>query len=197
MNARNLTIVLVALCLGISANAYAKKGGNSHSSSSPNTSHPTESHTESHTTGGTSLNISAGKNTGSKSDGTNTAPASTGNPNSDPQNTGLTRQQVAEEKQKALADAKLAQSIEQAAAEAQRKQLAEQAAANAAAAATAREAAISDQQREADALARQVREAAWIARCKIQPVMSDEAIATCREVMSRPAPKNFLPQDSN
>ena len=53
----------------------------------------------------------------------------------------------------------------------------------------AREAAITDQQREAEALARQQREAAWIARCNIQPVMTDEAIATCRQVMTRPAPK--------
>ena len=42
--------------------------------------------------------------------------------------------------------------------------------------------------RELAMLDRQKRQAAWEARCDIKPVMSDEEIATCKEVRSRPAP---------
>jgi hypothetical protein len=34
----------------------------------------------------------------------------------------------------------------------------------------------------------QIVQAAWEARCDIKPVMSDEEIAICKEVRSRPAP---------
>jgi hypothetical protein len=184
MKARSLIVILVSLCLGVSANAYAKKGGGSHSSS-----HSTSHSTDSHATSGSSLSGSTSKNTGSRGDSSGNDGVTDDNSPSGNINTSATRQQVAEEKRKAMADAKLARSVEQAAAEAQRKQQAEQAAEKAAAAAKAREAAMTDQQREAEALAKQQREAAWIARCNIQPVMTDEAIATCREVMTRPAPK--------
>ena len=35
---------------------------------------------------------------------------------------------------------------------------------------------------------RKLKQAAWEARCVIKPAMSDEEIATCREVRTKPAP---------
>ncbi len=85
-------------------------------------------------------------------------------------------------------EALAAQKLQQEADQEKRRQQAEQAAINAAEEQKRKEAETKAKNRELALQERQKRQAAWEARCQIKSVMSDEEIATCKEVWSRPAP---------
>ncbi len=98
------------------------------------------------------------------------------------------RQEKAEARSKANADLAAARQEQTAALEEKRRQEAETAlqAANKAEQRRAAQEAAKD--KETAMLDRKRRQAAWEARCETKPVMTDEEIATCKEVWSRPAP---------
>ena len=80
-----------------------------------------------------------------------------------------------------------ARKLQQASDEEKRRQQAEQAAINRAEEQKRKEAEAKIKDRELALLERQKRQAAWEARCQIKAVMTDEEIATCKEVWSKPA----------
>lgn len=88
---------------------------------------------------------------------------------------------------KTYAEKTAARQAKMAADKEEQSQLLEQAAIRAIEEQKRKEAEATIKNREFAMLDRQKRQAAWEARCQIMPVMSDEEIATCKEVWSKPA----------
>lgn len=180
---RLLPFLLAAtLGLGLSSGTLAKGGRSTHGHNTA--PHASETH-ESGNGSGIHVNLPRGSN--SRSEGNPGAEPVTAPAAATPAPTAGDQEAARDAERKAQRDAAAAQRIEQQAAEEQRKHMAAQAAIAAAEEEKRRVAAASLREQEQQAQARRQRQAAWEARCNIQPVMSDLEIATCKEVWTRPA----------
>lgn len=192
MNRIGLATILVALALGVCTDASAKgRGRSSHNSGDSHSNHASEMHASESGSGGGFV-----RNTVSRSGRSNDESASAGNPSAtgnpatveDDENLRRIRQEKEAARAKRDAEVLAARKLQQTADEEKRRQQSEQAAIAAADENKRRDAEAKVKNRELAMLERQKRQAAWEARCDIKPVMSDEEIAICKEVRSRPAP---------
>ncbi|MBS1132186.1 MAG: hypothetical protein H6R16_3188 [Proteobacteria bacterium] len=183
MNRIGLATILVALALSVSADASAKgRIRSSHTHHSADT-HVSES--------GSGIVRNAVARSGRSNDNSATGDnPSFGNSATSEEDENLRRIRQEKEAARAKRDAAIleARKLQQAADEEKRKEQAEQAAIAAADEKKRREAEAKVKNRELALLERQKRQVAWEARCDIKPVMSDEEIAICKEVRSKPAP---------
>lgn len=191
MNKASLISALIVLAITLPAEALAKgriRSTHSHVSSESHSSHATDAHASESGTGFIRNAVArSGRSDGSSSgDGGSTTP---GTPLSAEEDANLRRLREEKEAARAKRDAETlaARKLQQAADEEKRRQLAEQAAIDRAEEQKRKEVEAKAKNRELAQLERQQRQAAWEARCQIKPVMSDEEIATCKEVWNSPA----------
>lgn len=191
MNRIGLATIFIALTLSVSTDSNAKgRSHSSHSSGGAHSHHATETHASE--TGGGSGFV---RNTVSRSGRSNDESAASGNPSAgnsatseDDENLRRIRQEKEAARAKKDAEILEARKLKQAADEEKRRQQSEQAAIVAVNEKKRLDEQAKVKNRELAMLDRQKRQAAWEARCDIKPVMSDEEIAICKEVRSRPAP---------
>lgn len=191
MNRIGLASILVALALGISTDSDAKgRGRSSHSSSDSHSNHATETHASETGSGSGIVRHTVNRSGRSNDESAGSGNSSTGNQATGEEDENLRRIRQEKEAARAKRDAATleARKLQQAADEEKRKEQAEQAAIAATEDKKRREAEAVVKNRELAMLDRQKRQAAWEARCDIKPVMTDEEIAICKEVRSRPAP---------
>lgn len=182
-------IVTVALTLPFDADAKGRSHSSHSHASSGSHPHGNDSHAaESHVGGAVRSSISRNCSDDSPS-GSASANGATGTPvgAEDDANQRRIRQERAAARAKADAENTAARNAQIASDEEKRRQLLEQAALRAEEEQKRKDAAATLKNRELAMLERQQRQAAWEARCQIKPVMSDEEIATCKEVWSTPA----------
>ena len=177
MKSLGLFAALFSLALGVSVDSHAK-GGRSHASSHTS-SGPAEHHTSqpehtndnhaSESSGGFIREVIARPRHTERNTSSNKAESPAANP----------VQPGATAPINAGADA---------AAEENRRQQAERAAAATIEQQKRRDAEAAQQKQEQAVENHKQRQLAWEARCQIEPVMTDLAISTCREVWTKPAP---------
>lgn len=184
-----LPAVFLGLALSIPGVAEAKRGGSSHASShapAASGSHASpDSHASSKADGG-GLSVHLPRPRSSERESSPETPATA--PAAEPSTAG----KRPDTGQKAAADAEAARKLEESLTLARQKAVAEQAAQAAAEEKKRREAEQKQQDREQAKLEEAQRQYAWESRCQIKSVMSDEEIVTCREVWTRPAPKQWV-----
>lgn len=191
MNKIGLLSALIAICVVLPVDADAKgRIRSSHSHTTPE-SHPHQTG-ESHASEGSGFvrsAISRNHRTDGNSDSSSVSspPVSPISPEEEAKIQRI-RQEKEAARAKQDAETLAARKLQQAADEEKRRQMAEQAAINAAEEQKRKDAETKVKNREIAMLERQKRQAAWEARCQIKAVMSDEEIATCKEVWSKPAP---------
>ena len=188
MNRIGLATLLIALAFGISADASAKgRIRSSHSSSNAHSHNAAETHASENGSG--FVRNTVARSGRSNDESVSSGSPSAGNPATSEEDENLRRIRQEKEAARAKRDAAIleARKLQQAADEEKRKEQAEQAAIAAADEKKRREAEAKVKNRELALLERQKRQAAWEARCDIKPVMSDEEIAICKEVRSKPA----------
>ncbi len=190
---KKLGILPAILAVAVSLPFDAEARGRSHSShahaSSGSPPHASDSHTgESHVGGAVRSSISRHRSDEGQS-GNATANAASGGSTGAEDDANLRRIRQERDAARAKADAEnsAARNAQIAADEEKRRQLLEQAAIRADEEQKRKDAAATLKNRELALLERRQRQAAWEARCQIKPVMSDEEIATCKEVWSTPA----------
>ncbi|WP_371325242.1 hypothetical protein VX159_06925 [Dechloromonas sp. ZY10] len=182
-----LPLLGLSLALLLPGVAEAKRSGSSHSSSSHPTGHADSTHAagSKHDSGGPSLSVSLPRPRQGERDSSQNTPTTASATDAAP--TGKR-----EAEQKAAADAEAARKLEESLTLARQKAAAEQSALAAAEEKKRLDAEKREQDRQQAKLEAAQRQYAWETRCQIRPVMSDEEIATCREVWTRPAPKNWV-----
>ncbi len=191
MNKNSLISALIALAVVLPADSYAKgriRSSHSHGSSESHSSHATETHASESGSGFVRSAVARSN----RSDGSSSADGSSASPGTpltaeEDANLRRIRQEKEAARAKRDAEALAARKLQQAADEEKRRELAEQAAIARAEEQKRKDAAAVAKNRELALLERQQRQAAWEARCQIKAVMSDEEIATCKEVWSTPA----------
>ena len=184
-----LPLLGLSLALLLPGVAEAKRGGSSHGSSSHSTGHADSSHAagSKHDSSGPSLSVSLPRPRQGERESSPSTPATTGSNAAEATSPG--KQDAG---QKAAADAEAARKFEESLTLARQKAAAEQSALAAAEEKKRLDAEKREQDRQQAKLEAAQRQYAWETRCQIKPVMSDEEIATCREVWTRPAPKNWV-----
>lgn len=188
MNKIGLLSALLAIAVILPADASAKgRVRSSHSSDSH--PHQTESHASEGSSGGYVRNAIARSDRSTDNAAGNNGNATPGSPVAAEEDANLRRIRQEKEAARAKQDAETlaARKLQQASDEEKRRQLAEQAAIDRAEEQKRKDSESKVKNRELAQLERQKRQAAWEARCQIKAVMSDEEIATCKEVWSTPA----------
>lgn len=178
-----LPALLLGLALSVPGAAEAKRSGASHTSSHAGSDGHASSKADS---GGPSLSLNLPRQRSGERESSPETPVAAAA--AEPGPTGK-RQDAG---QKAAADAEAARKLEESLTLARQKAVAEQAAQAAAEEKKRRESEQKQQDREQAKLEEAQRQYAWESRCQIKPVMSDEEIATCRDVWTRPAPKQWV-----
>ena len=195
----HLPALLPALWLGLALSlpgvAEARRSGSSHASSHSSGSHATaDSHTSSKPEvkqdgDGPGFSLSLPRTRSGEREGTQgSAPATLA---AEPGMGAVSGGKPMDAGQKAAVEAEAARRLEESLAQARQKAAAEQAALAAEEDRKRREAEQREQDQQQAKLDQAQRQYAWESRCQIMPVMSDEEIATCREVWTRPAPKHW------
>ncbi len=186
MKKLGLVPAILAIAVSLSFDADAK--GRSHSShthaSSGSPSHAGDSHSgDSHVGSAVRSSISR-QRTDNNQQGNATANGTDGSSANTEEDPSLRRirEERAAARAKAEAENIAARNAQIASDEEKRRQLLEQAALRAEEEQKRKDAAAVLKNRELAMLERRQRQAAWEARCQIKPVMSDEEIATCKEV---------------
>lgn len=189
-----LFTALIALAIGVTTDADARvrarsSHGSSHTSDGAHTTntspHAAETHGGESTTGAIRSSLSrSGRNNDNASD----TPTQSTSP-SVPEDPEQRRMRQEKEAARARADAETlaARKLQQEADAEKRRQLTEQAAINRLQEEKRKDAEAKAKNRELALLERQKRQAAWEGRCQIKAVMTDDEIATCKEVWTTPA----------
>ena len=192
MNKIGLLATLLAIALALPMEATAKgriRSSHGHSASDSHAHHSTETHASEGGSGIVRNAIARSQHTNENQGAANgySTPGAQAANDDDP---NLRRIRAEKEAARAKRDAEAlaAQKLQQEADIEKRRQQAEQAAINAAEEQKRKDAEAKIKNRELALQERQKRQAAWEARCQIKAVMSDDEIATCKEVWSRPAP---------
>lgn len=186
MKKLGLVPAILAIAVSLSFDADAK--GRVHSShthaSSGSPSHTSDSHAGDSHVGSTVRSSISRHRTDDNQAGTATANGTAGSSANAEDDAKLRRirEERAAARAKAEAENTAARNAQIASDEEKRRQLLEQAALRAEEEQKRKDAAAVLKNRELAMLERQQRQAAWEARCQIKPVMSDEEIATCKEV---------------
>ena len=186
MNKIGLLATLLAIALALPMEAAAKgriRSSHGHSSADAHPHHSSDTHVSE---GGSGFvrNAVARSQRPNEAQGASNGYAASGAPAASEDDANLRRIRAEKEAARAKRDAEAlaAQKLQQEADMEKRRQQAEQAAINAAEEQKRKEAETKAKNRELALLERQKRQAAWEARCQIKAVMSDEEIATCKEV---------------
>ena len=181
-----LTALIVLLSPGV---AQAKRGGSAHATPAHHESTGSAAHAaptrDAHDGSSPALSLSLPR-----------AGARDASPASEPVRVSgaeaeLRRLKNQQAEEKALADAEAARKLEASLTAARQQAAAAQAAQAEAEERKRREAEQRAEDRERARQELQQRQYAWEARCQIKPVMSDDEIRTCREVWTRPVPKDW------
>jgi len=197
MKRNALIAALAALALGITADATARIRISSHSHSP---SHSASGSHQNHAGDTPHANDSAGSGVGSEivrgavnrsnrssNNGNNNENAATASDIEQDPTLRRIREEKAAARAKANAEAMAERQVAEAEAADKRRQQAEQAAIAAAEQQKRRDAESIAKNKEMAAYERKRAQAAWEGRCQIKAVMTDNDIATCREVRSRSA----------